>query len=138
MALLYEPPKARDLTATEVATLNLRLVSSRRKVGLSAPIDDYIHVDWGTSIRLTVEALLNPQTTTLLRVDTPMLAYRFLQNTGGTALLPETMVEDDLHSRRLHLLTDSPALERPVYLLRSAELPGGKEAERIAASLAAQ
>ena len=137
MALLYEPPQARDLTATEVATLDLQLVSSRRKVKLNAPIEDFIDVDWGTSIRLHVEALLDPRTTTLLRVDTPMLAYRFLQSTGGTALLPETMVTDDLRCMRLHLVTDSAVLERPVYLLRSADLPGGKEAERIAASLAA-
>ncbi len=135
MALLYEPPQARDLKTSVVATLNLLLVSSRRQVAINTPIEDLIAVDWGTSIRLSMETLLDPQSTTLLRVDTPLLAHRFLQNIGGTALLPETMVAGDLRRRRLHLIADSPVLDRPVYLVRNADAPGSPDEERVAATL---
>lgn len=134
MALLYEPPQTRDLEATLVAELELILVSSRRGVDLGMPIADFIGVDWGTSVRGSVENYLHPDSTTLLRVDTPMLAHRFLRNIGGTAVLPESMVGTDLRGRRLFRIAAAPALPRSVYLIRSAVArPSEAEAEVAAA-----
>jgi DNA-binding transcriptional LysR family regulator len=135
LALLYEPPQTRDLEATLVAELNLILVSSRRGVALEAPIADFVGVDWGTSVRGSVENFLHPDSTTVLRVDTPMLAYRFLQNIGGTAVLPLNLVAADLRRRRLFRIGEAPALSRSVYLIRSATAHPSRAEAKVAAAL---
>ena len=138
MALLYEPPQTRDLEISLVAELNLILVSSRRGVDLRMPMEDFINVDWGTSVRGSVENYLHPESTTVLRVDSPMLAYRFLRSIGGTAVLPQNLVAADLRGRRLFRISEAPALTRSVYLIRSAAAHPSEAEIQVTAALQAR
>lgn len=135
MGLLYEPPQTRDLEALMVAELNLLLVSSRRGVDLGHAVADLVAVDWGTSVRGSLETCLPADSTTVLRVDTPVLAYRFLRNIGGTALLPQSMVATDLRRRRLFQVSGAPALTRSVYLIRNATAQPSDAEANVAATL---
>ena len=135
MALVYEPPQTRDLEATLVTELSLILVSNRRNVDLALPVPDFIGVDWGTSVRGSVENYLHPDSVTVLRVDNPMLAHRFLRNIGGTAVLPHSMIGSDLRGRRLFRVRGAPALNRQVYLIRSATARPSAAEAKVAAAL---
>ena len=51
-----------------------------------------------------------------LTFNAPAPALGFILKNGGTAYLPERMVENLIGQQRLYLLTDGPVFERPVFL----------------------
>jgi DNA-binding transcriptional LysR family regulator len=131
LALMYEPPRARDLESKHVADLELVMVSSERHASVE-DVADYIYVDWGTSFAVSHELELPVTPAPVMRVDTPQPALRSVASSGGTAYLPRRLVLDDLSAGHLHLVPDAPVLIRSVFLTRS--LLGGEQ-EEVAAAL---
>lgn len=122
LALVYEPPFASELRSDLITTMHLTMVSSRKGVSGTEPIDDFISVDWGTSLMRSMAGLTPAQSTTLLRVDTPGLALALIRRRGGTAFLPQAMIEKELADGQLHGVADVPGLERSVYLIRNVSM----------------
>ncbi|MEQ8858630.1 MAG: LysR family transcriptional regulator [Pseudomonadales bacterium] len=121
LGLLYEPPRASDLWVEPVAAVQLVLVSDRTGLGVGDELPDYVHVDWGLQYAMALSKALPELPDPALRVDSPEVAYEFLRSRGGTAYLPRLTVAPDLECRRLHLVGGAPVIERPVFLIESAE-----------------
>lgn len=120
LALLYEPPRAGDLQAEPIASIELVLVSTTPGLSVADELPGYVYVDWGTSFAIAQETGFSQPPRPTLRLDTPGPAHRFLLGSGGTAYLARRMITADLLSGRLHPVAGAPELERPVYLLHSA------------------
>jgi DNA-binding transcriptional LysR family regulator len=130
LALVYEPPRARDLESRHVADLELVMVSSELHTSVE-DVADYIYVDWGTSFAISHELELPVTPAPVMRVDTPQPALRSVASSGGSAYLPRQLVSDDLSAGRLHLVPGAPVLIRSVFLTRS--LIGEEQKEVVAA-----
>jgi len=128
LALLYEPPRAGDLQAEAVASIELVLVSTTPGLSVDDRLPDYVYVDWGTSFAIAQESGFAMPPRPVLRLDTPGPAHRFLLGAGGTAYLARRMITGDLATGRLHPVRGAPELERPIYLLSSRSWTPAAEA----------
>ncbi len=118
IGLLYEPPRAKDLTSRHVADLELVLVSSGPKGALSE-IEHYIYVDWGPSFAISHELDMSEPPIQEMRVDTPGPALRSLLTSGGAAYLPKALVNEYLNAGELFLVPGAPELTRSIFLTTS-------------------
>lgn len=121
LGLLYEPPRASDLSVEPVAAVQLALVSDREDLTASDELPGYVHVEWGLQYTMALSKALPALPDPTLRVDSPELAHEFLRGRGGTAYLPLLAVREDLEQRRLHRVAGAPLIERPVFLIQSAD-----------------
>lgn len=121
LGLLYEPPRASDLWVEPVAAVELVLVSDRPGLGTTDELPGYVHVDWGMQYAMTLSKSLPELPDPALRVDSPEVAYDFLRSCGGTAYLPGPAVRGDLENGRLFPVAGAPVIERPVFLIESAD-----------------
>lgn len=121
LGLVYEPPRASDLNVEPVAAMELVLVASRPGLTADQGVAGYVHVDWGTPYAMTLSRVLPELPDPVLRVDAPEVAYEFLRSRGGAAYLPRPVVGSDLAAGRLHAVSGAPRIERPVYLIQSAD-----------------
>ena len=120
IGLLYEPPRAKDLSSRHVADLELVLVSSSPREGVSK-IENYIYVDWGTSFAISHELDMAEPPVQEMHVDTPGPALRSLLASGGAAYLPKGLVDTHLEAGSLHLVPDAPELTRSIFLTTSLQ-----------------
>jgi DNA-binding transcriptional LysR family regulator len=120
LALLYEPPRAGDLEAEVITSIELVLVSTTPGLSVADELPSYVYVDWGTSFAIAQETGFDRPPRPSLRLDTPGPAHRFLLGSGGTAYLARRMVDADLRAGRLHPVAGATEIERPVYLLHGA------------------
>jgi len=121
LGLLYEPPRVSDLSVEPVAVMELELVASQPDLVADDTLAGYVHVDWGTPYAMTLSRTLPELPDPVLRVDAPEVAYEFLRDRGGAAYLPWAAVRGDLAAGRLHPVAGAPRIERPVYLIQSAD-----------------
>jgi DNA-binding transcriptional LysR family regulator len=95
------------------------MVSSSPGLSIDDSHADYLYVDWGTSFADTHISDLIRSTCASVMLDTPGLAYRLLQERGGSAYLPRRLVADDLKQGYLHIVRGADVVPRPVYLIHS-------------------
>lgn len=135
LGLVYEPPRVTDLWMDAVATVALVLVSDRAGQSADESLKGYVHVDWGSPFAMTLTRVLADLPEPTLRVDSPELAYEFLSSRGGAAYLPRLMVQPDLDTGRLNPVACAPVIERPVYLIRSANAESTGARDLVQANL---
>ncbi len=134
IGLLYEPPRAKDLSSSHVADLNLVLVSTGPNASV-ADLENYIYVDWGTSFAISHELDMPESLTQDMRVDTPGPALRSLLASGGAAYLPRALVDTHLESATLFLVPDAPELTRSIFLTTSMQSADQQAVVHVAAEL---
>ena len=134
IGLLYEPPRAKDLSSLKVADLELVLVSSS-PVREVAEVENYIYVDWGTSFAISHELDMAEPPVQEMRVDTPGPALRTLLSSGGAAYLPKVLVDQYLDRGALYLVPNAPELRRSVFLLTSLQSADQQAVLDVAAEL---
>jgi len=117
IAFLFEAPQMAELTAQEVATIELIMVASRP--GLSAAqavtAPDYVMVDWGTSFAMAHARHFAGMPAPGIRMGLGRLALAFILECGGVAYLAKKTVIDALEEKRLSPVEDAPMIERQVY-----------------------
>ena len=134
IGLLYEPPRAKDLTSRHVADLELVLVSSRPKNSV-AEIEHYIYVDWGPSFAISHELDIPEPPIQEMRVDTPGPALRSLLSSDGAAFLPKALVNEHLTAGDLFLVPEAPELKRSIFLTTSYQSADQKAVVDVATEL---
>lgn len=121
LGMIYEPPRAADLWVEELTRFDLRLVSTRKGLTLDGGLDDYVHVDWGASLARAYDDRLQGIGGGRLRLDSALLALRFLLTLGGTAYLASPAIAPHLQTGRLHPVSGAPVVRRTVYLIGAGE-----------------
>lgn len=116
MALTFEGPRLARLNVTELASVDLVLVSTIKGIDThKALTGNYCLVDWGTSFLTTHAQHFRDMPVPRMQFALGRLAYEFLLKAGGSAYLARSMIEDDLGKGKLHLAKDAPVIQRTVF-----------------------
>jgi DNA-binding transcriptional LysR family regulator len=124
LGLMLESPQMADLALKGFATIRFVMVSSR--AGLSsadAVAEDYFLVNWGAWFTSAHARYFPDLPTPTVRVGPGRVARALILGRGGSAYLAEPLIVDDLAEGRLHLVADSPVIEREAFAVypRDAE-----------------
>ncbi len=136
LALMYEPPQARDLRVEPVSRVSLGLFADRPGLTADEALSGYVHVDWGVQFAMSLSRALPGLPEPVLRVDAPEIAHEFLCRRGGAAYLPQAAMADEVAEGRLHPVSGAPRFDRIVYLVESAEAAESPVRDRVRSALA--
>ncbi|EGR4189262.1 LysR family transcriptional regulator [Vibrio cholerae] len=116
MAFALDPIKAEELQCKKVADLVLVLVSTKPDDADSVFENRYVYVDWGARFA-SEHADRHPKAPApFLRTSTARIALDFILEKGGSAYLPQTMVQPLLDAGQLHRVSEVNDWQRPLYL----------------------
>jgi len=135
VAFMLEPAQLDVLHVRKVALVQLVLVTSAVGQSLEEALaENYLMVDWGLAHAVEHRRLFPDAPEPHVRVGQAKIALAHLLSIGGSAYLPARMVADAIANGQLHIVQDSPAIERTayaVYPVRSAKAPLIKEALKL-------
>lgn len=115
LAFVFDPPKTPQLLVKELIPVPLILVSSTPGTNaITAVNNHYIFVDWGTSFGMTHARTYPDIPPPALRANVGRIALSFLNNCGGSAYLPEAMVNEQLELS-LFRVADAPVIHKDAY-----------------------
>jgi DNA-binding transcriptional LysR family regulator len=116
IAFMFEEPQLSRLEVREVFTIDLVMVSSLPECPLNEALrQSYILVDWGTSFAMKHARAFPELPAPRLRVGLGRIAKSYIMECGGTAYLARSMVEEEINSGQLHIVTEAPVIERATY-----------------------
>ncbi|WP_421868306.1 LysR family transcriptional regulator [Motiliproteus sp.] len=119
LALVFDPPKSPEVTVIPV--MEMVLVLAAHQAGLSfsqLPEQDYLFIDWGATFSVQHAKLFDQPVVPILHTGQSQVALEFLLHKGGTAFLPEAMLEA---SADLYPVEGSPRIERQIYAIFQAQ-----------------
>ncbi len=116
MAFAFDPLKSDDLECKAVADLVLVLVSTELCSQDTALSQQYVYVDWGTRFSSEHAERHYRIPPPYLRTSTGRIALDFILEKGGSAYLPQSMVEPFLTTKQLYLGEGVEPWNRPIYL----------------------
>lgn len=115
LAVLFEAPQAQGLEFRELGTVKLVLAATRPGLSVREAFDTgYIMVDWGAVFARQHARLYPDLEAPVLRMNHGAMARRHLQQTEGSAYLPEQMLSQD-KSSGLYRVSGAAQVERPVF-----------------------
>jgi DNA-binding transcriptional LysR family regulator len=116
MAFIFDAPQATDLEIVEVTTVPLIMVSSYKGLSVNdAFTNEYVLVDWGTSFATSHARFFRDVHPPSIRISLGRIAKDFIVSQGGTAYLPEPLINDLLENGVLHHVKDAPVIDRLAY-----------------------
>lgn len=133
LAFLFDPPQTPGFVIRETATHPLLLVSSSKAQSCEEAMQqNHVMVDWGSSFALALADQLPNAPAPSLRANQGRLALELLERLGGSAWLPQAMVQTELDTGKLYRVEDAPKMERIVY---AAYRPDAQREETIRLAL---
>ena len=132
LVFIFESTQIPEVMVEEVGQINLTMVSSEKNISVEEALKNYILVDWGTSFSIAHAQHFPDMPPPKLRVQVGRLAYNHIKEYGGSAYLAETMVNDELASKKLYKVADAPIIKRMAY---AAFLPISDKRELISSAI---
>lgn len=124
MAIIFDPPKVEELKVEKLTSLDLILVTTYENIELETVFKrGYIQTDWGTSFNIQHTQLVGGATFASLYTSTGRIALDFMLENGGSAFLPESIVNPYIEAGQLHKVGNVKTVKRDVYAayLKSSE-----------------
>lgn len=116
LAFMLEPPQLEVLQIRDIGGLSLRMVTDRQGVlQEEALAANYLMVDWGLTHALQHRRLFPDAPEPMTRLASGSMALSYMLALGGTAYLPETMVQTAVKYKRLFWVDDAPLIEHRVH-----------------------
>jgi len=116
IAVIFDPPKVEELKVEKLIEMELILVTSYEGAGLEDVFEQgYIQTEWGTSFNILHAQMTGGATVSSLHTSTGRIALDFMLENGGSAFLPESIVNPSLGAGRLHTVVKSKTVKRDVY-----------------------
>ena len=116
LAFMLEPPQLEVLQIWDIGGLPLRLVA--KVEGLSAAqalAENYLMVDWGLTHALQHRRLFPDAPEPQTRLASASMALSYMLALGGSAYLPEVLVEAAMKDKMLFLVEDAPLIKHRVH-----------------------
>ena len=116
MAFIFDAPQSTDLEIIEVTHVPLIMVSSYKGLSVNDVFtNEYVLVDWGTSFSTSHARFFRDAASPAIRISQGKIAQNYIVSQGGTAYLPEPMINDDVENAILHHVKDAPVIDRVAY-----------------------
>jgi LysR family transcriptional regulator, flagellar master operon regulator len=116
LGFLYEPPRLRDMVASKLQQVPLIMVSDQPNIKVEEALSKgYIRVDWGTQFTSLHEEYFPQRPIAAVRANVGNIALGLIQQCGGAAYLPRSLVHDQMAEGGLHSVTDAPEIPLNAY-----------------------
>ncbi len=116
LGFLYEPPQLRDMAVQEVMDISLIMVSNQKdQLVTDALAEDYVRVDWSTSFSSLHQSHFPQRPIAAVRANVGSIALSLLENCGGAAYLPASLVADKLERESLYRVAEAPEISLKAY-----------------------
>ena len=117
IAYLFDPPQTPELEIKQVTEVPLVLVSSREEEDMEKAMEsNYVMVEWGSAFGVIHAEKFPDLPTPVLQTNSGEVALSLLQSSGGSAYLPQEMIQPLLHSKQLFLVKEAPVIQRLAYV----------------------
>jgi len=118
LGFIYEPPQLRDMVIEEVGDVPLIMVSDEQNIDVDKALaEGYIRVDWGTHFASLHEDYFPQRPIAAVRVNVGSIALGLIENCGGAAYLPASLVNDKLKQGKLHRVENAPEIALKAYAI---------------------
>ena len=116
LAFMLEPPQLEVLQIWDIGGLPLRLVADKKGLTLDDALgENYLMVDWGLTHALQHRRLFPDAPEPLTRLASGSMALSYIESLGGSAYLPEVLIESAVKAKKLFLVEDAPLIEHRVH-----------------------
>ena len=122
LAFVFDPPQLSHLDQKQIGHIRLRLVSTIPNLTPNHCLENnYILVDWGSSFEIAHSESFPDTPAPMIRTNSAQIALKLLLEQGGSAYLPDEIIHSELKEGRLHIATDSPTVDKPIYAVYSPD-----------------
>jgi len=119
LGFVFDPPKTPQLLVKELTPVPLVMVSSQSSVSAEAAVrENYVLVDWGTAFAMLHARQYPDAPPPILRAGVGRIALSFINQCGGSAYLPEAMIDQHIGTS-LHIVADAPVIHKDAYAIYS-------------------
>lgn len=116
LAILFDAPKIDEMKIDKLGDIKLLPVTTfTDNSAASAMQQHYIQIDWGTAFDIQHARFFPELPSPYLRTGSARIALELMQQSGGSAYLPDTMVQNLLLNKSLTLIEDAPILTRELF-----------------------
>mgnify|MGYP006168310083 CR=1 FL=1 len=95
----------------------------------------YIHIDWGTAFDTQHARFFPELPAPYIRTGSARIALELMQHSGGSAYLPETMVQNLIADDSLILIKDAPVMTRELFAISLPKATPRKQISEIITQL---
>ena len=129
LAVLFDAPKIDDMQIDKLGDIKLVPVTTySNNSAAHAMQQQYIQVDWGTAFDIQHARFFPDLPPPQLRTGSARIALELMQQSGGSAYLPDTMVKNLLTDASLYLIQDAPVMTRELF---AVSLPKATQRSQI-------
>ena len=117
LAILFDPPKVDELVVERICELPIIPVSGYDTATNENFFDNqYVYVDWGTTFSLWHARQFTGKTPPYFRTSTGRIALDLILQCGGSAFIPEVLVESHLEKGELFHVKDVEHTSRDIFV----------------------
>ncbi|MYM64527.1 LysR family transcriptional regulator [Pseudomaricurvus sp. HS19] len=115
LAFLYEPASLPNIVATPIGKLKLVMASTREGLKAKEAVKNgYVYVDWGTAFGIFHGKRFPDTQPPVLHTNMASIAEAYLAEHGGSAYLPETVIEQ-WQAGDIYRVADAPGFSRDIF-----------------------
>lgn len=116
LAILFDAPKVEEMQIDKLGDIKLLPVTTFTSNNTTQAMrQQYILVDWGTAFEIQHARFFPDLPPPQLRTGSARIALELMQQSGGSAYLPDTMVRKLLADTSLRLIEDAPVMTRELF-----------------------
>ena len=116
LGFLYEPPHLRDMVVQEVGDVSLVMVSEEQDIDVDDALSEgYIRIDWGTQFASLHEDHFPQRPIAAVRANVASIALGLIENCGGAAYVPTSLVRQKLEQGKLFRVNNTPEISLKAY-----------------------
>ncbi|MEH8020977.1 HTH-type transcriptional regulator HdfR [Rheinheimera metallidurans] len=116
LAILFDAPKIDEMKIDKLGDIKLLPVTTfTDNSAANAMQQHYIQIDWGTAFDIQHARFFPELPSPYLRTGSARIALELMQQSGGSAYLPDTMVQNLLLNKSLTLIEGAPILTRELF-----------------------
>lgn len=129
LAILFDAPKVEEMQIDKLGDIKLLPVTTFTSNNTTQAMrQQYILVDWGTAFEIQHARFFPDLPPPQLRTGSARIALELMQQSGGSAYLPDTMVRKLLADTSLRLIEDAPVMTRELF---AVSLPKAAQRSQI-------
>ena len=129
LAILFDAPKIDEMQIDKLGDIKLLPVTTfASNNAAEAMQQQYILVDWGTAFDIQHARFFPDLPPPQLRTGSARIALELMQQSSGSAYLPDTMVKNLLADASLRLIKDAPVMTRELF---AVSLPKAAQRSQI-------